>query len=48
MLRLILQDSPKGSNLVTLPDTTAQAVMQDDGTVYCQPDTLLEGLTSAL
>lgn len=39
-----LQESPRGSNLVTLADTTAQAVMQEDGSVYCQPDTLFEGL----
>ncbi|XP_069577350.1 beta,beta-carotene 15,15'-dioxygenase [Brachyistius frenatus] len=38
------KDSPKGSNLVTLTDTTAKAVMQDDGSVYCQPDILFEGL----
>lgn len=37
------QDSPRGSNLVTLTDTTAQAVMQEDGSIYCQPDTLFEG-----
>lgn len=37
------QDTPKGSNLVTLTDTTAQAVMQEDGSIYCQPDTLFEG-----
>ncbi|XP_035533296.1 beta-carotene oxygenase 1, like [Morone saxatilis] len=38
------KESPRGSNLVTLTDTTAQAVMQEDGSVYCQPDTLFEGL----
>ncbi|XP_042369279.1 beta-carotene oxygenase 1, like [Plectropomus leopardus] len=38
------KDSPRGSNLVTLEDTMAQAVMQEDGDVYCQPDTLFEGL----
>lgn len=38
------KDSPTGSNLVTLTDTTAQAVMQEDGSVYCQPDILFEGL----
>ncbi|MEQ2181147.1 hypothetical protein GOODEAATRI_008421, partial [Goodea atripinnis] len=27
-------DSPKGTNLVTLTDTTAQAVMQEDGSIY--------------
>lgn len=38
------KDSPKGSNLVTLADTTAEAVMQEDGSIYCRPDTLLQGL----
>ncbi|XP_045906740.1 beta-carotene oxygenase 1, like [Micropterus dolomieu] len=38
------KESPRGSNLVTLTDTTAQAVMQEDGAVYCQPDSLLPGL----
>ncbi|XP_039997733.1 beta-carotene oxygenase 1, like isoform X2 [Xiphias gladius] len=40
----IHEDSPKGTNLVTLTNTTAQAVVQEDGSVYCQPDTLFEGL----
>lgn len=44
---MVLQDSPRGSNLVTLTDTTAQAVMQEDGSVYCQPDILFEGSSSA-
>lgn len=43
----IFQDSPRGSNLVTLEDTTAQAVMQEDGSIHCQPDTLFEGSLSA-
>uniref|UniRef100_A0AAQ5YZ59 Beta-carotene oxygenase 1, like n=2 Tax=Amphiprion ocellaris TaxID=80972 RepID=A0AAQ5YZ59_AMPOC len=38
------KESPRGSNLVTLKDTSAQAVMQENGSVYCQPDTLFEGL----
>ncbi|XP_033471786.1 beta,beta-carotene 15,15'-dioxygenase [Epinephelus lanceolatus] len=38
------EESPRGSNLVTLEDTTAQAVMQEDGSVHCQPDTMFEGL----
>ncbi|XP_043965583.1 beta-carotene oxygenase 1, like [Gambusia affinis] len=38
------KDSPKGTNLVTLTDTTAQAVMQDDGSIYCKPDTIFEGM----
>lgn len=41
---VVLQESPRGCNLVTLTDTTAQAVMQDDGSVYCQPEVLFEGL----
>ncbi|XP_068165729.1 beta,beta-carotene 15,15'-dioxygenase [Antennarius striatus] len=36
--------SPPGSNLVTLTDTTAEAVMQENGSVYCKPDILFEGL----
>lgn len=50
-LECVLQDSPRGANLVTLADTTAQAVMQEDGSIYCQPDTLFEGsylITAAL
>ncbi|XP_029023314.1 beta,beta-carotene 15,15'-dioxygenase isoform X2 [Betta splendens] len=38
------EHSPKGTNLVTLSDTSAKAVMQADGSVYCQPDTLFVGL----
>ncbi|XP_060888467.1 beta,beta-carotene 15,15'-dioxygenase [Labrus mixtus] len=40
----VQQDSPRRTNLVTLKDTTAKAVVQDNGSVYCQPDTLFEGL----
>ncbi|CAN9498320.1 unnamed protein product [Ophioblennius macclurei] len=40
----IHKDSPRGSNMVTLTDTTAKAVVQEDGTVYCTPDSLFEGL----
>ncbi|CAJ1087462.1 beta-carotene oxygenase 1%2C like [Xyrichtys novacula] len=40
----VQRDSPKGINLVTLKDTTAQAVIQENGSVYCQPDTLFEGM----
>lgn len=43
----VFQESSKGSNLVTLTDTTARAVMQDNGSVYCQPDTLFEGSSSS-
>ncbi|XP_029282574.1 beta,beta-carotene 15,15'-dioxygenase [Cottoperca gobio] len=38
------KDAPQGSNLVTLTGTTATALMQEDGSVYCQPDTLFDGL----
>ncbi|XP_078101467.1 beta,beta-carotene 15,15'-dioxygenase-like, partial [Sander vitreus] len=37
-------ESPRGSNMVTLTDTTASALMQEDGSVYCRPETLFEGL----
>ncbi|XP_038123629.1 beta-carotene oxygenase 1, like [Cyprinodon tularosa] len=40
----IQKDSPKGTNLVTLTDATAQAVMQDDGSIYCKPDTIFKGM----
>lgn len=40
------QDSPKGFNLVTLTDTTATAVLEEDGGIYCQPDVLFEGCSS--
>ncbi|XP_036399834.1 beta-carotene oxygenase 1, like [Megalops cyprinoides] len=38
------KDAPAGTNQVKLTDTTATAVVQKDGSVYCQPDTLFEGL----
>ncbi|KAE8277149.1 Beta,beta-carotene 15,15'-dioxygenase [Larimichthys crocea] len=38
------RETPRGSNLVTLTNTTAQAVMQEDGSVYCKPDDLFEAL----
>ncbi|XP_062236299.1 beta,beta-carotene 15,15'-dioxygenase [Platichthys flesus] len=38
------KESPRGINLVTLTDTTAQAVVQEDGSVFCQPDTVFIGL----
>lgn len=40
----INKESPRGSNLVTLAGTTAQAILQEDGSIYCQPDTLFIGL----
>ncbi|CDQ90132.1 unnamed protein product [Oncorhynchus mykiss] len=38
------KDTPKGTNLVRLKDTTAKTVMQRDGSLYCLPDTIFEGL----
>jgi len=38
------QDTPQGTNLVTLTDTTAKAVLQKDGSVYCTPDDIFTGL----
>ncbi|XP_053710037.1 beta,beta-carotene 15,15'-dioxygenase isoform X4 [Synchiropus splendidus] len=38
------QESPRGVNLVTLTDTTAEAVMREDGTIHCRPETLFSGL----
>ncbi|XP_076143131.1 beta,beta-carotene 15,15'-dioxygenase [Alosa pseudoharengus] len=38
------KDTPVGTNLVTLEDTTAKAVMQKDCSVFCSPDLLLVGL----
>ncbi|XP_069377639.1 beta,beta-carotene 15,15'-dioxygenase [Paralichthys olivaceus] len=38
------KESPRGTNLVTLTDTTAQAVVQEDGSVYCRPDLIFQGL----
>nr|XP_061803215.1 beta,beta-carotene 15,15'-dioxygenase-like [Nerophis lumbriciformis] len=38
------KDSAKETNLVTLADTTATAVMKDNSQVYCQPETLFQGL----
>uniref|UniRef100_A0A8C5DHU1 Beta,beta-carotene 15,15'-dioxygenase-like n=1 Tax=Gouania willdenowi TaxID=441366 RepID=A0A8C5DHU1_GOUWI len=40
----IHKESPRGSNTVTLTDTSAQATVQENGSVYCQPDDLFEGL----
>ncbi|XP_029373888.1 beta,beta-carotene 15,15'-dioxygenase [Echeneis naucrates] len=40
----VQQDCPRGANLVRLTDTTAQAVLQQDGSIYCTPETLFEGL----
>nr|XP_057907887.1 beta,beta-carotene 15,15'-dioxygenase isoform X2 [Doryrhamphus excisus] len=40
----VSKDTPTGSNLVTLGDTTAKAIMEDNGAIYCEPDSMLEGL----
>ncbi|XP_062997017.1 beta,beta-carotene 15,15'-dioxygenase [Elgaria multicarinata webbii] len=38
------KDAEIGSNLVRLPSTTATAVKEKDGSIYCQPETLCEGV----
>uniref|UniRef100_A0A3P9LTV0 Beta-carotene oxygenase 1, like n=1 Tax=Oryzias latipes TaxID=8090 RepID=A0A3P9LTV0_ORYLA len=38
------KESPKGTNVVTLTDTSAEAVMQEDGSVYCKPDNIFVGM----
>lgn len=38
------KDTPLETNLVTLKCTTATAVKQKDGSLYCVPETLFEGL----
>lgn len=38
------KNTPVGTNLVTLEDTTAKAVTQKDGSVFCSPDTVFVGL----
>uniref|UniRef100_A0A8C6WRZ2 Beta-carotene oxygenase 1, like n=1 Tax=Neogobius melanostomus TaxID=47308 RepID=A0A8C6WRZ2_9GOBI len=40
----ISQDTQRGVNLVSLPDTRARAELQDDGSVYCTPDAIFQGL----
>lgn len=40
----ISKETERGTNLVTLKDTTASAVIQDDGSVYCKPDNVFHGL----
>jgi len=38
----LFQDAEVGSNLVKLP-TSATAVKEKDGSIYCQPEILCEG-----
>uniref|UniRef100_A0A6J0UMW6 Beta,beta-carotene 15,15'-dioxygenase n=1 Tax=Pogona vitticeps TaxID=103695 RepID=A0A6J0UMW6_9SAUR len=38
------KDTEVGSNLVRLPSTTATAVKEKDGCIYCQPEILCEGM----
>ncbi|XP_067314298.1 beta,beta-carotene 15,15'-dioxygenase [Pseudorasbora parva] len=38
------KETPSDTNLVKLQDTTATAVLQQDGSLYCTPDTIFEGL----
>ncbi|KAK7880530.1 hypothetical protein WMY93_032832 [Mugilogobius chulae] len=40
----VSKESEKGVNLVTLKDTSAAAVVQEDGSVYCTPDAIFQGL----
>ncbi|XP_077165730.1 beta,beta-carotene 15,15'-dioxygenase isoform X2 [Paroedura picta] len=37
-----VKDAEVGSNLVRLPSTTASAVKEKDGSIYCQPEILCE------
>ncbi|XP_053491525.1 beta,beta-carotene 15,15'-dioxygenase [Ictalurus furcatus] len=39
-----LKGNPLGKNLVRLEDTSATAVFQMDGSLYCTPETLFQGL----
>lgn len=43
----LFQDAEVGSNLVRLA-STATAVKEKDGNIYCQPETLCEGETRPL
>ncbi|XP_053126352.1 beta,beta-carotene 15,15'-dioxygenase [Hemicordylus capensis] len=38
------KDAEVGVNLVRLPSTTATAVKEKDGSIYCQPEMLCEGI----
>ncbi|XP_042293434.1 beta,beta-carotene 15,15'-dioxygenase isoform X2 [Sceloporus undulatus] len=38
------KDTEVGSNLVRLPSTTATAMKERDGSIYCQPEILCEGI----
>ncbi|XP_030620643.1 beta,beta-carotene 15,15'-dioxygenase [Chanos chanos] len=38
------KDTPSAINLVKLQDTTATAVKQQNGSIYCTPDSLFQGL----
>ncbi|XP_044290093.1 beta,beta-carotene 15,15'-dioxygenase isoform X2 [Varanus komodoensis] len=38
------KDAEIGTNLVRLPSTTATAVKEKDGSIYCQPEVLCEGI----
>lgn len=43
----LFQDAEVGFNLVTLP-STATAIKEKDGSIYCQPEILCEGETYPL
>ncbi|XP_019391479.1 PREDICTED: beta,beta-carotene 15,15'-dioxygenase [Crocodylus porosus] len=38
------EDAEIGSNLVRLPSTTATALKESDGSIYCPPETIYEGI----
>ncbi|TRY93272.1 hypothetical protein DNTS_021648 [Danionella cerebrum] len=38
------KDTPQNTNLVKLQDTTATAMLREDGSVFCTPDTIFEGI----
>lgn len=40
----ISKETERGVNLVSLSDTSARAELQDDGSVYCTPDTIFTGM----
>nr|XP_006122733.1 beta,beta-carotene 15,15'-dioxygenase isoform X1 [Pelodiscus sinensis] len=38
------KDAEAGTNLVKIPSTTATALKEKDGSLYCQPETMCEGI----
>ncbi|KAI5608599.1 beta,beta-carotene 15,15'-monooxygenase, partial [Silurus asotus] len=43
-----LKENPLGKNLVSLKDTSATAVLQNDGSFYCTPETLFQAIQCSL